>query len=243
MFKRRMGENKPVHLHEFLYPLFQGFDSVALNADVELCGTDQTFNALLGRQLVKTELNKEKFCVIVKLMNHPVTGEPIMSKSKGTGVFLNSDAKTMFGEIMALPDEMIEMVLKWNTTVLLDEIEGLDVKNHPRDAKIFAGEKIVEIFFGKEEALKAKEHFINTFSKSVFPEDAKLIKIGKEEMELFEMLKLCEPLKSNSELRRLISQKAVSVDEEKISDEKKIILINTEKRIRIGKLGFFKITK
>ena len=111
MFHKRMSEGKPIHLHEFLYPLFQGYDSVALNTDVECCGTDQTFNALLGRQMVHNEQGREKFCVIVHMMNHPVTGKTTMSKSQKLGVFLDSDANDMFGGVMAMPDEMIEMVL------------------------------------------------------------------------------------------------------------------------------------
>ena len=119
MFEKRMKENKPIFLHEFLYPMFQGYDSVALEVDAELCGTDQIFNALSGRNLLKRYKNKEKFVVAVNLMENPKTGE-LMSKSNGTGVFLNTDANTMFGQIMSLPDEMIEVLLINNTRIPLE---------------------------------------------------------------------------------------------------------------------------
>ena len=103
---------------------------MALDADVELCGVDQTFNALMGRTLLKKLKNKEKFIVCNNLMENPITGE-LMSKSRGTGVFLNTDANTMFGQIMAQPDEMIRILLINNTRVPLDEIDELDIENSP----------------------------------------------------------------------------------------------------------------
>ena len=136
MFQKRLREDKPVFLHEFLYPMFQGYDSVALNIDVELCGTDQIFNALTGRDLLKKLKDKEKFVVAVNLMENPKDGT-LMSKSTGTGVFLGTNAETMFAEIMAQPDEMIEVILINNTRISLKDISGLDISNKPRDAKIF----------------------------------------------------------------------------------------------------------
>ncbi|MDD3668824.1 MAG: tyrosine--tRNA ligase [Alphaproteobacteria bacterium] len=243
MFQKRIAENKPVHLHEFSYPLFQAFDSVALNADVEVCGTDQTFNALLGRQFVKTKLGKEKFCLIAQLMNHPVTGEPMMSKSRGIGVFLNTGAETMFGQIMAMPDEMIDRLLRWNTRIPLAEIEALDIVGNPRDAKMFAAVEIVEIFHGTAAAEKARAHFIDTFSKKDFPADAPEISLGKTPAALFDIVKACMPGKSNGEIRRLIAQNAASVNGVKCADERQSWDVSAPLEVKIGKLGFFKVVR
>jgi tyrosyl-tRNA synthetase len=238
MFAKRLSSETAIHLHEFLYPLMQGFDSVALNADVEVCGTDQTFNALLGRQLVKSRLNKDKFCLILQLMTNPITGEPMMSKSFRKGVFLDFDPEQMFGGIMALPDVAIEMLLKWNTRIPLDDIKALDIENNPRDAKVFAATEIVRLFHGDDAAMREKNHFIDTFSKNEFPADAPIVELPDEPQTVFNTVKACMPDKSNSDLRRLIEQGAVSFDEVKMTDPK--WMVQKPKRIRIGKLGFFK---
>lgn len=239
MFQKRLSENRPIHLHEFIYPMFQGFDSVALDVDVEICGLDQTFNALMGRTLVKRFKDKEKFVVCVNLMENPVTGE-LMSKSNGTGVFLNIDAQTMFGQIMALPDEMIELILINNTRVSLEEIEALDIKNHPRDAKIFTATEVVRIFHGQEAADNAKQTFLETFSNKTFPADAPVIEIETPEIQVLELLKKCKN-ESNSELRRLVKQGAVSADGKKITDETSILEVKQELQLKVGKRGFFLI--
>lgn len=239
MFQKRLSENRPIHLHEFIYPMFQGFDSVALDVDVEICGLDQTFNALMGRTLVKRFKDKEKFVVCVNLMENPVTGE-LMSKSNGTGVFLNIDAQTMFGQIMALPDEMIELILINNTRISLEEIEALDIKNHPRDAKIFTATEVVRIFHGQEAADNAKQTFLETFSNKTFPADAPVIEIETPEIQVLELLKKCKN-ESNSELRRLVKQGAVSADGKKITDETSILEVKQGLQLKVGKRGFFLI--
>jgi tyrosyl-tRNA synthetase len=238
MFQKRINECKPVHLHEFLYPLLQGFDSVALDADVEVCGTDQTFNALLGRQLVKSKIGKEKFCLIVQLMTNPQTGEPMMSKSFRKGVFLDSNADQMFGEIMAMPDVAIDMLLRWNTRIQLGEIAALDIARNPHDAKMFAATEIVRLFRGGKAAEMARDNFINTFSNNEFPADAPVVDIGDGIKTVFDIVKACMPEKSNSEIRRLIEQGAVSFDGIKMTAPKRTE--QTPEKIKIGKLGFFR---
>lgn len=241
MFQKRIAENRPIFLNEFLYPMFQGYDSVALDVDVEMCGTDQIFNALTGRELVKKYKDKEKFVVAVGLMENPVTGE-LMSKSRGTGVFLGTDADTMFGQIMSLPDEMIEILLINDTRVPLEKIKELDIKNKPMDAKLFTAHEITKIFYGNE-ADVAYEKFINTFRNKAFPDDAPVVNMGVEESTLIDMLVKCMQGKSKSEIRRLISQNAVSVNGEKISDEKAIISFASPCEIKVGKKDFFKVIK
>ncbi|MBP5353321.1 MAG: tyrosine--tRNA ligase [Alphaproteobacteria bacterium] len=239
MFQKRLSENRPIHLHEFIYPMFQGFDSVALDVDVEICGLDQTFNALTGRTLVRRMKDKEKFVVCVNLMENPVTGE-LMSKSNGTGVFLNTDAATMFGQIMALPDEMIELILVNNTRVPLEQIKALDIQNHPRDAKLFAASEVVRIFHGEFLANAAKEAFLETFSNHGFPEDAPVVE-SQSSVQVLSLLRRCKADVSNSELRRLVKQGAVSLNGVKLTDENATLTVEDGAQLKIGKRGFFLI--
>ncbi|MCB0412811.1 MAG: tyrosine--tRNA ligase [Bdellovibrionales bacterium] len=238
MFEKRMKENKPIFLHEFLYPMFQGYDSVALDVDVELCGTDQIFNALSGRDLLKRFKRKEKFVVAVNLMENPKTGE-LMSKTNGTGVFLGTGATNMFGQIMALPDEMIEIVLVNNTRLSKQSIADLEIEKDPRNAKIFSATEIVSTFYGQEEAQKAKQAFIETFSKGTFPKNAPVISPSAEKLPLLQLISECDSSLSKSEIRRLIKQNAVSINGDKCSDEHQIIDSTIKLEIKIGKQRFF----
>lgn len=240
MFQKRISENRPIHLHEFLYPLFQGFDSVALDADVEMCGIDQTFNALMGRTLLKKLKNKDKFIVCNNLMENPITGE-LMSKSRGTGVFLDTDANTMFGQIMSLPDEMIRILLINNTRVPLEEIEALDIEHKPMEAKLFTAKTIVGILHGQQQAEQALQHFQDTFSNKVFPENAPEIITDQETLSVFDILKLGLPSQSNSEIRRLIAQGGVIINDIRQNDEKAVFETKLGLKVKVGKRNFFKV--
>jgi len=242
MFEKRLKEDKPIFLHEFLYPMFQGYDSVALDIDVELCGTDQIFNALTGRSLLRKYRDKEKFVVAVNLMENPKTGT-LMSKSNGTGVFLGGGAQSMFGQIMAQPDEMIEVILVNNTRIPLESIDELDISNNPRDAKLFTAVEVTSLFYGRKAAEEEKQYFIETFSKQKFPEDAPIVQIADNEMILIGLLVKCVPEKSKSELRRLVSSNAVSIDGVKYKDALESLDLITERELKIGKRLFFRISK
>jgi len=139
MFEKRLKEEKPIYLHEFFYPLMQGYDSVALDVDIEMCGSDQKFNALAGRTLLKKYKNKEKFVFITTLLENPKTGEKMMSKSLGTGVFIDWDANKMFGSIMAQPDENMNQLFIDTTFLSLEEIDEVMKSENPRDAKMKLG--------------------------------------------------------------------------------------------------------
>ena len=242
MFQKRLAENKPIFLHEFLYPMFQGYNSVALDTDVELCGTDQIFNALVGRDLLKKYKNKEKFVVAVNLMENPKTGA-LMSKSKNTGVFLGGDARSIFGQVMAEPDEMIEVILRNITRIPLEEIDALNIEEKPMKAKLFTAKKITEIFYGDEKAQKEYDYFVNTFSKRTFSADAEMIEIDKQQVSLFDLITASVPDESKSNIRRLIVQGAVSVDGEKCLDGKAVFEIGEGIRVKVGKRRFFEVKK
>ena len=239
MFQKRLKEEKPIYLHEFLYPLMQGYDSVVIDVDVEVCGTDQIFNALAGRTLLKKIKNKDKFVVAVTLMENPKNGE-LMSKSKGTGVFLDVLPNDMYGQIMAQPDEMMKILFINDTLLSLEEIENLMKLESPKDIKMRLAYEIVKIYHGSEIAKKAQENFTNTFQKGGLPENIEEIKTesGKSIMELLVEKKI---VASKSDFRRLITENAVSnaVSGEKITDVN--FKISENITLKVGKKRFVKI--
>ncbi|MBI2674353.1 MAG: tyrosine--tRNA ligase [Candidatus Yanofskybacteria bacterium] len=207
MFQKRIKNDLPIYLPELQYPLMQGYDSVAMDVDAELCGTDQIFNALVGRTLLKRLKNKEKFVIAVNLMENPKTGE-LMSKSKGTGVFLSSPPNEMFGAIMAQPDEMTEVLFVNVTRLPLSEKDKI-MEMGPRDAKIFIAHDIVKRFYGEKEAQKAKDEWEKVFSKGELPSEMEEVKTAK----LVELVGLVTQ-GSSSSAKILIDQGAVKVNGE-----------------------------
>ena len=213
MFQKRMKSNAPIYLPELQYPLMQGYDSVVMDVDAELCGTDQIFNALVGRTLLKRLKNKNKFVVAVNLMENPKTGE-LMSKSKGTGVFLSSPPGEMFGAIMAQPDEMTEALFINITRIPLTEKNKI-IGMGPRDAKILIAQDIVRRFYGEKEAIKARDEWERVFSKGELPSEVKEVENRGGIMQTSVIAGIVE---SNSEMKRLINQGAVEVNNEKIKE-------------------------
>jgi len=242
MFEKRMNEGKPIHLHEFMYPLMQGYDSVAMDVDVEMCGTDQTFNALVGRDLQRKINNKEKFVMVVTLMANPTTGE-MMSKSRGVGVFLHVGAKDMFGQIMSQPDEMVEILFINCTWLSMDEIAEIMKEPNPRDAKIRLAEEITQMFYGEKEAKSAKENFIEVFSKKDIPDDMLEIEVKDDQVNLVDLLTDNKVVSSKSEVKRLMQQGAVKVNDEKFMDFNQKLDVDGEVVVRVGKLRFVRIKK
>ena len=240
MFQKRIKENKPIHLHEFLYPLMQGYDSVAMDVDVEMCGTDQTFNALTGRTLLKKLKGKEKFVVAVTLMENPKTGE-LMSKSKGTGVFLNTTANDMFGQIMAEPDEMMEILFVNNTNLSLEEIKKLIGSDNPRDTKAKLAREIVAIYHGKKEAENAEEEFNKIFRDKKKPTDIPEMKLEIRNWKLVDLLYELKIVSSKGEARRLIQQGGVKIDDTVQKDFEKEIEVKNGMVMQVGKRRFVKI--
>jgi tyrosyl-tRNA synthetase len=217
MFQARIQENKPLYLHELFYPLMQGYDSVAMDVDVEMCGSDQKFNALTGRTLLKKIKDKEKFVFITTLLENPKTGEKMMSKSLGTGVFLDFDATTMYGALMAQPDENMKQLFTDCTWLSLEEIETIITDSHPMDAKKRLAFEITQIYHGEKEAQKAQEYFESTFGKKEIPDEMETY-VLKNETDLLELLVVTGLASSKSDARRSLDEGAVKVDGEKISE-------------------------
>lgn len=242
MFEKRIKEEKPIYLHEFFYPLMQGYDSVVLDVDIEMCGGDQKFNALAGRTLLKKYKNKEKFVFITTLLENPKTGEKMMSKSLGTGVFLDWDANKMFGSVMAQPDENMRQLFIDTTMLSLDEIEELLKGDNPRDTKLRLAYEIVKIYHGEEAAEKAKEYFVKTISNKEIPEEVAEVVVEKDEIKLVEFLVLAGLAKSNGEARRKIEQGGLEINGVRESDWQRILTKTDDGAIfKVGKFGFAKL--
>jgi tyrosyl-tRNA synthetase len=236
MFQKRLKEGSPIHLHEFMYPLMQGYDSVAMDVDAELCGTDQIFNALAGRTLMKKLKDKEKIVIALNLIANPVTGQ-LMSKSNGTGVFIDQSANDLFGSLMALPDPMIEPLFLNCTRIPLSEKESI-MKQGPRMAKALIAKDIVKRLHNEKAAEEAEQAFIATFAKGGVPEDA--LTISLEGKSLPDALIKAAVIESKTEWRRLVTDGAVrNEQDEKISDVAFVPASGTV--LKIGKRRFVKI--
>ena len=239
MFQKRIKEEKPIYLHEFLYPLMQGYDSVVMNVDVEVCGTDQIFNALAGRTLMRKLKNKDKFVVAVNLIANPKTGE-LMSKSKGTGVFINVSSNELYGQVMAQPDEMTKILFTHNTLLPLEDIQEI-MKDNPKDSKMRLAYEIVKIFHGEKKAEEAKQNFINIFQNKQQPKEIQEFKINKSEINIIDLLVQSKLAQSKSEARRLIEQKGIKINNQIIEDYQNITIPKTGLVIQRGKRTFKKI--
>jgi len=242
MFEKRMQEGNPIFLHEFLYPLMQGFDSVELDVDIELCGTDQTFNALCGRTLLKRNNGKEKMVVNVTLMENPKTGE-LMSKSKGIGVFLDKTPNDLFGQIMSQPDEMIEILFLHCTHISKDEIKTI-LKLHPKEAKLKLAMEITTLLHNFEIANQAKDHFERTVTNKELPEEMDEICIEEDKISLVDLLLKTQLVDSKSNARRLIEQNAIKINGEVCNLDFEVKLVSDKDLIlQKGKRYFMKIKK
>ncbi|MCX6703089.1 MAG: tyrosine--tRNA ligase [Candidatus Zambryskibacteria bacterium] len=239
MFKKRIAEEKPIHIHEFMYPLMQGYDSVALDVDGEVGGNDQTFNMLAGRDLLKQIKNKEKFVIAMKLLTDP-TGKK-MGKSEGNMVALNQTPEDMFGKVMSWSDGMIVPAFEIVTDVSIDTLQDIKHKlvggENPKNLKIKLASEIVTLCFGEKESEQARHAFEQTFSKGEVPEDIEEVSGGKAWIDVAIEQSLVE---SKGEFRRLIEGGAVSemTTGEKITDPNTVAVTGVYK---IGKRRFIKI--
>ncbi len=240
-FQKRLQKNKPLYVHEFFYPLMQGYDSVAMNIDGEIGGTDQTFNMLAGRALVRKYNGREKFVITTTLLTNPETGEKLMSKSLGTGIALNLPANIMFRKIMQLPDCSIEQVMTDCTEISLDEIQQdlqkIQSGENPKNIKLKMAYVITKMYHGKSSAQKAKEEWIRLISeKDISSNDYEEITLSGQDdiISLF----ADEMHISKNSLRRLFVQSAVQLNGKKIALENFKDLKKGD-RITIGKKNRF----
>ena len=245
-FSKRYKNNQPISIHEFLYPLMQGQDSVELEADVELGGTDQKFNLLVGRDLQKNQGMSPQTIITLPLLEG-LDGLKKMSKSENNYIGITEDADQIFGKTMSIPDEIM---FKWFDLLSLqstDEIKkikkSVDEGGNPRDAKIILALELTKRFTSEKEAETAKENFFKKFAKNELPSDIeeKTVK-HKGDYPLPNLLKDIGFASSTSEALRLISQGAVKIDQMKIDSKDFHIEPNTKKLIQVGKKKITYIT-
>lgn len=242
-FKKRYENQMPISIHEFFYPLMQGFDSVEIKADIELGGTDQRFNLLMGRMLQK-EFGQEPQCTIMMPLLEGLDGINKMSKSLGNYIGIEEDARVMFEKIMTLPDELIVKYFELVTDIHPDKVEKIkellrDGAN-PRDIKMQLGREIVKLYHGKDAVKDAEDRFKLVFQKKEIPDDIKCIEVSKENLDLAEIITNNLLVKSKNEFRRLVAQGGVKINGEKLRDIEDLIL-SEEMIIQIGKKKFIKI--
>ena len=243
-FKKRYENQIPISVHEFFYPLMQGYDSVAIHADIELGGTDQRFNVLMGRMLQK-EYGEEPQATIFMPLLEGLDGKEKMSKSLGNYIGIDEKAEVMYEKAMTIPDNLIIKYFNLVTDIHPDDIEKLknDLGNNtinPRDIKMKLATEIVILYHGENEAQKAQERFKMVFQKGQIPTEIDTIFVSKEDFNFAEVLVINNIVKSKNEVRRLVSQGGIKINDNKIDDLADIKLEN-EMIVQIGKKKFIRL--
>ncbi|MBN8554501.1 MAG: tyrosine--tRNA ligase [Deltaproteobacteria bacterium] len=240
-FKKRYTSNQSIAIHEFLYPLIQGYDSVALKADIEIGGQDQRFNLLVGRDLQYGAKQEPQVLILLPLIEG-TDGVEKMSKSLGNSIGINDAPKDMFGKIMSIPDALMKKYYEHLTRISSNEIEIL-LKGHPRDAKLKLAATIVDEFHGAGAGEKETQSFINQFSKQEAPEDMPELKWAEipKDIPLYKYLAADCGLFSAGEGKRLVTSGAIKVNGEKIDLEFSTSKLKPKDVLKVGKLKYFKI--
>ena len=245
--KNRLEKGARISLRELLYPLMQGYDSVALKTDLELGGTDQRFNLLAGRHLQKHYGQEQQDILMVNLIEG--TDGRKMSSSWGNTVNLTDTPNDMFGKIMSIPDELIVKYFIHCTRVSMEKIKELETDTafgamNPRDAKLELAAEIVKIYHGEKEAEKAKEYFVKTISNKEMPEDVREFLVEKEPIAVMDFMVAAGLATSKSDARRKIEQGGVSINGEKIAMIDLVIESGKYdgKIVKVGKIHFVKIS-
>ena len=244
-FSKRYKANQQIAIHEFLYPLIQAYDSIALNADVEMGGTDQKFNLLVGRELQRAFDQEPQVCITLPILEG-LDGTNKMSKSLDNYVGINEDPDEMFGKIMSISDNLMWRWFELLSFRLISEVNELkkEVKSgmNPRDTKILLAEEIIERFHSKEDAENAKNTFLDRFQKGAKPKEIETFSISlDDDIAIGNLLKESGLVQSTSEAMRLVKQGAVKINDEKIDDPKLSIEKNQELLFQVGKRRFLKI--
>jgi len=246
-FSKRYKGGQPIAIHEFLYPLIQGYDSVAMKADVELGGTDQKFNLLVGRELQK-HYGQEPQVVLTMPILEGLDGVQKMSKSLNNYIGINEAPDEMFGKIMSISDELMWRYFELLSFLPLEDIEKFkqDIEEgiNPRDIKFVLGEELVARFHSEAEATQARENFIARFQKGAMPDDIPELELATVDgkLAIANLLKQASLVQSTSEAFRMIKQGAVKIDGEKVTDKSLELETGSENIYQVGKRRFAKVT-
>ncbi|NTV05353.1 MAG: tyrosine--tRNA ligase [Chlorobiaceae bacterium] len=242
-FERRYRAQEPISVHEFLYPLAQGMDSVHLKNDIELGGTDQKFNLLVGRDLQREYGIAPQVCITMPLLVG-TDGKEKMSKSLGNAICFNDPPADMYGKMLSIPDTLIETYC----TLLVPQPEESvtrileQIKENPRTAKRALAKKIVALYFSEEDAEAAETHFDQVFIHKKAPDNIELFEFDEQSIPIIDLLVTLGAAASKSDARRMIQQNAVLVDDRKITEISECVQLRNEPQIiRAGKRRFFKV--
>jgi len=241
-FKNRLAADQDVFLHEFLYPIMQGYDSVMIQADVELGGMDQTFNNLVGRDLQRSRGQAPQIVVITPILVG-LDGTEKMSKSKGNYIGVTESPKEMFGKVMSIPDTLMENYFTLLTELPQGEIKALvdPARTHPRQAKATLGKMIAAQYHGAAAGEAASAEFDRIFREKQVPAEMPLVRVPAGGQNIVQIIVSCGFAKGTSEARRLIQQGAVSIDDRTIPNIDEEIKPRGGEVLRVGKRRFGKI--
>lgn len=246
-FKKRYASGQPIAIHEFLYPLVQGWDSVALQADVELGGTDQRFNLLMGRELQKDEGQRPQTVMMMPLLEG-LDGVQKMSKSLGNYIGITEPANDMFGKVMSVSDELMWRYYELLSFRPLDEIAGfkqaIAAGANPRDYKVLLAKELIARFHDEAAADAAEQDFIQRFSKNAIPDEMPELTLSSDDgsMAIANLLKAADLVASTSDAMRMIKQGAVKIDGEKVDDTRLLVEAGSTAVYQVGKRKFARIT-
>ncbi len=246
MYQDRIKKKHPIYMHEFLYPLMQGYDSVALKSDIELGGTDQLFNLLAGRTIQKDYGQVPQSVLTVPLLIG-TDGKDKMGKSLDNYIGVNESPKDMYGKTMSITDDLILSYFELTTDTSLEEIDKikkeLEEGENPKNLKMRLAREIVTIYHNKEDAIQAEKDFHEVFSKKGIPEDIEIKKLTKNKYNIIELVANSDSSLSKSEIRRMIQGGGIRIDGEKIESIEKEVEISSERLLQIGKRKFIKVIK
>ncbi len=233
-FTKRFTSGISIGVHEFLYPLMQGWDSVNLEADLEMGGTDQKFNNLVGREL-QTQVGQEPQCVMLMPILEGLDGVQKMSKSLGNYVGITESAQEMFNKLMSLPDDKIRRYFELCTDVDLDAVDKAIAENNPRDTKRWLAREIISLYHPAEEAEAADAEWMRVVSQGSVPTDIPEVNVGTGSINVVELIVKAGLAPSKREARRFVTQNALAIDGETVSDPTATIEITIGKTIKIGR--------
>ena len=235
-FQKRLKSGIDIYPHEIIYPILQAYDSIIIKADVELGGTDQKFNMLMGRTLQK-RFNQPQQDVITMPLLVGLDGKKKMSKSFNNYIGVTESPQTQYGKIMSIPDKLIKEYLELCTKVSWEKVKNL----LPREIKAMLAREIVALFYNREESNKTEEEFNRVFKEKKLPIKIPQIKIKRKSLNILELLVKTKLASSKSEAKRLILQKGVKINNEVQEDWQKVVQIKKGMVIQVGKRKFFKI--
>ncbi len=247
-FKNRYTNRQSICIHEFLYPLMQGYDSVAIGADIEFGGTDQIFNVLMGRSIQRDYDQDSQLTVFFPILEG-IDGKNKMSKSLGNYIGVSDEANDMYVKVMKVPDDLIIKYFTLCTDLHPDKIREIE-KNmengeNPRNIKMDLAFEITALYHGQDEARKAQEYFETVYQKEEVPEDVEVIEVNmvsdSEGVNLIDAIAKTGDFKSRSDIRRIFTQKGAKINGEMVDDIKKISNLTSGQIVQLGKNRFYKI--